>query len=142
MRDMTEAERRAFLTDGTRTGKLATVRPDGSPHVVPIWFTLDRDDTVVFTVDANSVKAKALAREPRVSLCVDEEVPPYAFVLVEGTATVVDDPEAQLRWATRIGARYMGADRADEFGRRHAAPAELLVQLPPTRVVARADIVD
>jgi PPOX class probable F420-dependent enzyme len=97
MREMSQAERRAFLTEGTRTGKLATVRADGSPHVVPIWFALD-DDALVFTVDAASVKAKALRRDPRVSVCVDEELPPYAFVLVEGTAVILDDEAAKLRW--------------------------------------------
>ena len=142
MRDMSAAERRAFLTKGTRTGKLATVRADGSPHVVPIWFVLDDDDSLVFTVDAASVKAKALRRDPRVSVCVDDELPPFAFVLVEGTAILLDDEPAKLRYATRIGGRYMGADRAEEFGRRNAVPGELLVRLPPTRLVARAAIAE
>ena len=142
MREMSDAERREFLTKGTRTGKLATVRADGSPHVVPIWFVLD-GDSLVFTVDAASVKAKALRRDPRVSVCVDDEVPPYAFVLVEGTAAILDeDAEEKLHWTTRIGGRYMGADRAEEFGRRNAVPSELLVRLPPTRLVARAAIAD
>jgi PPOX class probable F420-dependent enzyme len=142
MRDMSAAERRAFLTAGTRTGKLATVRADGSPHVVPIWFVLDDDDSLVFTVDAASVKAKALRRDQRVSVCVDDEVPPYAVVLVEGSAILLDDEAAKLRYTTRIGGRYMGADRAEEFGRRNAVPGELLVRLPPTRLVARAGIAD
>jgi PPOX class probable F420-dependent enzyme len=142
MREMSQAERRAFLTEGTRTGKLATVRADGSPHVVPIWFALDDDDALVFTVDGASVKGRALRRDQRVSVCVDSELPPYAFVLVEGTAVILDDEAAKLHWATRIGGRYMGADRAEEFGRRNAVPSELLVRLPPTRVVARAGIAD
>jgi PPOX class probable F420-dependent enzyme len=142
MHEMSEAERRAFLTTGTRTGKLATVRADGSPHVVPVWFVLDDDDSLVFTVDAASIKAKALRRDPRVSVCVDDELPPFAFVLVEGTAILLDDEDAKLRYATRIGGRYMGADRAEEFGRRNAVPSELLVRLPPTRLVARAGIAD
>jgi PPOX class probable F420-dependent enzyme len=127
---------------GTSTGKLGTIRADGSPHVVPIWFVLDDDGTLVFTIDGGSVKGRALLRDRRVSLCVDEEVPPYAFVLVEGTASILDDADAKLRWATRIGGRYMGADRAEEFGRRNAVPSELLVRLTPTRVVARAGIAD
>jgi hypothetical protein len=78
-----------------------------------------------------------------VSVCVDDEVPPYAFVLVEGTAAILDeDAEEKLHWTTRIGGRYMGADRAEEFGRRNAVPSELLVRLPPTRLVARAAIAD
>lgn len=138
-RDMTDDERRAFLAEGTRTGKLATVRADGRPHVVPIWFVLDGDD-VVFNTGADSLKGRSLRRDPRVTLCVDEEQPPYAFVMVEGTVTLSDDVEAMLPWSTQIGARYMGADRAEEFGRRNAVPGELLVRLTPTKIVAKADV--
>src|SRR4051794_27550089 len=133
---MSESERRAFLTEATRTGKLATVQRDGRPYVVPIWFVLDEDDSVVFNGAATSAKAKAMQRESRIALCVDDEKPPYAFVLLEGRAEVSDDVEAMLPWSTRIAARYMGADRADEFGRRNAAPGELLVRLRPDRVIA------
>jgi PPOX class probable F420-dependent enzyme len=142
MREMSEQERRSFLSAGTRTAKLATVRADGSPHVVPIWFVLDDDGALVFNVDGGSIKAKALRRDPRVSLCVDEEVPPYAFVLLEGTAEITYDVAEMLPWSTRIGARYMGADAAQAFGRRNAVEGELLVRLRPTRVIARAEIAD
>jgi PPOX class probable F420-dependent enzyme len=138
-RDMTEDERRAFLAEGTRTGKLATVRADGRPHVVPIWFVLDGDD-LIFNTGADSLKGKALRRDPRVTLCVDDERPPYAFVMVEGTVTLSDDVEAMLPWSTAIGGRYMGADRAEEFGRRNAVDGELLVRLTPTRIVAKTDV--
>ena len=62
MREMTSDERRAFLLTGTRTGKLATVRPDGRPHVAPVWFVLDgvteKGDVVVFTTGADTVKGR------------------------------------------------------------------------------------
>jgi hypothetical protein len=45
-----------------------------------------------------------------------------------------------LRFATAIGGRYMGADRAGEFGRRNAVPGELLVRLRPERVIAATDV--
>ena len=57
MYEMADDERRAFLLQGTRTGKLATVRRDGRPHVVPIWFLLDGDD-VVLTTGADTVKGR------------------------------------------------------------------------------------
>ena len=142
MREMDQQERRRFLSEGTRTAKLATVRADGSPHVVPVWFVLDDDGAMVFNVDGGSVKAKALRRDQRVSLCVDDETPPYAFVLVEGTAEVTYEVEEMLPWATRIGARYMGAEAAEAFGRRNAVPGELLVRVRATRVIARAGIAD
>jgi PPOX class probable F420-dependent enzyme len=140
-RDMTDDERRAFLSHGTRTGKLATVRADGRPHVAPIWFVLDGDD-LVFNTGADTLKGNALRRDPRVTICVDDEQPPFAFVMIEGTVTLSDDVDAMLPWSTAIGGRYMGEDRADEFGRRNAVPGELLVRLSPSTIVAKADISD
>jgi PPOX class probable F420-dependent enzyme len=142
MRVMTETEWRAFVTEGTRTGKLATTRADGRPHVAPIWFDLDDDGTLVFTTGADTLKGKALRRDPRVAVCVDDETPPFAFVLIEGTAEITEDPEELLAWATRIGGRYMGTDVADAYGERNAVPGELLVRVTPTHVVARAEIAD
>lgn len=138
---MTRDEWRAFLQLGTRTGKLATVRKDGWPHVVPVWFVLDGED-IVFTTGARTVKGRALRRDPRACLCVDDENPPYAFVMVEGRATLSDDLEDMLVFATAIGGRYVGADNAEAFGRRNAVPGELLVRLTPTRVVAEDRVAD
>lgn len=138
-RTMDDDERRAFLLEGTRTAKLATTRADGAPHVAPVWFLLDGHD-VLCTTWHESVKAKALRRDPRVALTVDDPTPPYAFVIVEGTATISEDPAELVAWATRIGARYMGAERAEEFGRRNGVPGELLVRITPTKVIAQADL--
>ncbi len=72
-----------------------------------------------------------IRREPRVSLCVDDERPPFAFVMIRGTATISEDLDELLEAATRIGGRYMGADRATEFGRRNLVAGELLVRVKP-----------
>lgn len=141
MRKMSHDETAAFMSQGARTGKLAVVRRDGSPHVTPIWFVLDGDD-LIFTTDQNSGKAHALRRDPRVSFVVDDETPPFAFVLIDGTATISRDPAELLHWATVIAGRYMGADRAEEYGHRNGVPGELLVRVHPERVVARAGIAD
>ena len=134
-------EWRAFLSEGTRTAKLATTRKDGRPHVAPVWFVLDGDD-VVFTTGTNSVKGKALRRDGQVSLCVDDERPPFAFVLIEGRAEVSEDLDEMLRWTTAIAARYMGEERAGEYGVRNAVEGELLVRVPPERVVAVSNMTD
>ena len=139
--EMSEHEIRAFLAEGTRTGKLATTMRDGSPHVMPIWFVLD-GDTIVFNTGSDTVKGRALRRDPRVSLVVDSEQPPFAFVHVRGTATISEDPAELLRFATLIAARYMGSERAEEYGRRNAVPGELLVRLDPERVIALRDVAD
>jgi PPOX class probable F420-dependent enzyme len=139
---MSETEWRAFVTEGTRTGKLATTRADGRPHVAPVWFLLDDDGTVVFTTGADTLKGKALRRDPRVAMCVDDETPPFAFVLLEGTAEISEDLDAVLDWATRIGGRYMGSEVAEAYGKRNAVPGELLVRVTPAHVVARSEIAD
>jgi PPOX class probable F420-dependent enzyme len=142
MRRLGDDEIREFLTGGTRTGKLAVTRLDGSPMVVPIWFGVDDDGTLLFTTWGESIKGKAIRRDGRVSLCVDEERPPYAYVRVDGVATVVEDADLLRSWATRIGGRYMGAAQAALYGERNGVAGELLVRITPTRTVAQADIAD
>ena len=139
--DMSPAEYRSFLTAGTRTAKVATTGADGRPHVVPVWFVLD-GDTVVFTTGDRSAKALHMRRNPRVALCVDDETPPYAFVLIEGTVDCSPNPLDMLDWTARIARRYMGADLAEAYGKRNAVEGELLVRVTPTRVIARKGIAD
>jgi PPOX class probable F420-dependent enzyme len=138
---MSDAERRAFLMKGTHTAKVATTRADGRPHVAPVWFVLD-DDDVIFTTGAGTVKGKTLQRDPRVSVVVDQEVEPFAFVVIDGIAEVSLDHEDLLHWATALGARYMGHHRAEEFGQRNAVPGELLVRVRPSHVVAIGGMTD
>jgi PPOX class probable F420-dependent enzyme len=136
---MTPDEVRSFLSQGTRTAKVATVMKDGRPHVMPVWFVLDGEQ-IVFTTGASSVKGRNLRRDPRVALLVDDESPPYAFVHVRGRVTLDEDLDELLRFATAIGARYMGEDRAEEFGKRNAVPGELLVRVTPERLIAEGNV--
>lgn len=138
-REMTPEQARAFMVHGTRTIKVATTMTDGHPHLMPVWFVLD-GDVIVFTTPGESVKGRALRRDPRIALVVDEEVPPYAFVHIRGRAEISEDLEQMVRFATEIGARYMGADRAKEYGTRNAVPGELLIRVKPERVISNADV--
>ncbi len=141
MYEMTREEWQSFAMEGTRTGKLATLRKDGRPHVTPIWFVLDGDD-VVFTTHETSLKGRALRRDPNIALCVDDDRPPFAYVLIEGQATVDTDVGRLRDWAARIGGRYMGADRAEEYGARNGVAGELLVRVTASKVLARGAIAD
>ncbi|MFJ1593409.1 PPOX class F420-dependent oxidoreductase [Kitasatospora albolonga] len=138
---MTDEEWRAFLSEGTRTAKVSTVRADGSPHIAPVWFLLD-GDCLVFNTGKKSVKGRNLERDGRVSLCVDDDRPPYAFAVVQGRAELSEDPEELLRWATRIAGRYVGPEAAEEFGRRNGVPGELVVRVRIAKVIALADMAD
>jgi PPOX class probable F420-dependent enzyme len=139
MHAMSPEEVEAFLSAGTRTGKLATVMADGAPHVMPIWFIVEAG-LIIFNTGADTVKGRNLARDPRVSLSVDDEAPPFSFVHIRGRAELSEDPDELLRTATLIGGRYMGADRAEAFGRRNAVPGELVVTVRPERIIAQADL--
>jgi len=134
-----DPEVRDFLSHGTRTGKLSWLSASGRPLVAPVWFVVDGDG-LVFNTGQDTAKGRALARDPRVSLCVDLEQPPYAFVQVQCEAELSEDPAELLRTATAIAARYMGAARAGEFGQRNAVPGELVVRLRPAKVLANFDI--
>ncbi|MEU7814499.1 PPOX class F420-dependent oxidoreductase [Pseudonocardia sp. NPDC049154] len=128
-----------FLNHGTRTGVLAWTAADGRPLAAPVWFLVE-DGTLIFNTGRDTAKGRALARDPRVALAVDLPAPPYAFVQVQGVAETSEDPAELLRTATALGGRYMGADRAEEYGRRNGAPGELLVRVRPTKVLAHLDV--
>ncbi|OHT62528.1 PPOX class F420-dependent oxidoreductase, partial [Mycobacterium syngnathidarum] len=113
----------AFLSEGTRTAVLSWVAADGRPLSAPVWFVVD-DGELVFNTGKNTAKGRALARDSRVVLCIHDDTPPFSFVQVQGVSTVSEDPDELLGTATRIGGRYMGADRAEEFGRRNGVPGE------------------
>jgi len=132
---VTDPEISAFLSAGTRTGKLAYAGADGRPLAAPVWFIVE-DGALVFNTGKNTAKGRALARDPRTALCVDLEEPPFGFVQVQGDAELSEDPGELLRTATAIAARYMGQEHAEEFGKRNGVPGELLVRLRPTKVIA------
>jgi PPOX class probable F420-dependent enzyme len=154
MADMSKKEIRKFLMQGTFTGKLSTVKKDGSSHIVPIWFVLDggkkkksatarraKDDDIIFTTNGTSVKAKNIQRDSRVSICVDDQTPPFSFVVVYGTAKIHRYKQRELfRFATKIAQRYMGREKAELYGRRNSAEGEVLVRMKPTRIIAEKDI--
>jgi len=142
-RQLNDEETRAFLSEGTRTAKLAWVTRSGRPAVTPIWFVIDeRDDgfDLVFNTAKESGKGKAFARDPHVSIVVDDERPPFGLVKLDGRVELTDDPDEKRAFATRIGGRYMGAERAEEFGARNGGDDEWLVRLRPDWTSAVADI--
>ncbi|MUL77687.1 PPOX class F420-dependent oxidoreductase [Mycolicibacterium sp. CBMA 226] len=131
----------AFLSEGTRTAVLGWTAADGRPLAAPVWFVVDAG-ALVFNTGKDTAKGRALARDPRVVLCVDDTTPPYAFVQVQGAASISEDPDELLDIATRTGGRYMGAERAAEYGKRNGVPGELVVRVKPTKVIAAFDVAD
>lgn len=141
MKRMTTEEWRAFAVRGTGTGRFATVGEDGTPHIAPVWFVLDGED-FAFTTGAGTAKVRNLRRSPRAAMCVADDSPPYAYLEARGEVTLSDDLDELVRIATLAAARYMGEDRAEEFGRRNGVPGELVVRLRPTKIVAYSGIAE
>ena len=152
MAEMSEKEIRQFLMQGTFTGKLATVKKDGSSHVAPIWFVLDgsnkngssdkRDDDIIFTTSSTSIKAKNIERDNRVSICIDDQTPPFSFVIVYGNAKIHHYKQNDLfRFASKIARRYVGKNDAEKYGRRNSTEGEVLVRIKAKRIIAEKDIV-
>lgn len=139
MERMTIEECRSFLHSPVRTGKLATVRKDGRPHIVPVWFDLE-GETLVFMIGQDSIKAVNMRRDPRVCLCVDDETTPFAYVQVEGTVVISNDADQGLYWATRLGGRYMGQELAETYGKINSGEEVLTVHLTPTNMHGYKDV--
>jgi PPOX class probable F420-dependent enzyme len=147
MTEMSKAEIGRFLMKGTFTGKLATIKEDGSSHVVPIWFVLekkksrDRVGNIIFTTGSASVKANNIQRDNRISICIDDQIPPFSFVTIFGTAKIYPYKQKEvLKWATEIAERYMGKSNAEAYGRRNSEEGLVLVRIKPTRIIAEKDI--
>jgi PPOX class probable F420-dependent enzyme len=140
---MSDAEVSAFLSsEPPRPGVLATVRADGRPHAAPVWYDVDDDGSIVFNTGERTVKGRNLARSGRASLCVDDDRPPFSFVVVEGAVQISADLAEVRKWATRIGGRYMGPARAEEYGDRNGVAGELVVRLRPERVFSAQDLAE
>lgn len=138
---MTKDEIKNFLLQGTFTGKLGTINKHGTPHVVPIRYTVDGEDNIIFNTGNKSVKAKNIRRDKRVRLCVDDQTPLFSFVTIDGIAEIISNEPSQVyKLAKIIAARYMGYNKSEEYGKRNSTEGELLVKIKPIRVIGEKDI--
>jgi PPOX class probable F420-dependent enzyme len=147
MSEMSKTQIRRFLNKGTFTGKLATVKKDGSSHVVPIWFVLDYRNNedylgnIYFTTFIGSVKAENIQRDSRISMCIDDQTPPFSFVTIHGTAKLYPYKQKEvLKWATRIAERYIGKKDSKAYGERNSGEGAVLVRIKPSKIIAEKDM--
>lgn len=124
--DMTREEREAFLA-GVHVGILAIERTGKGPLALPVWYQYD-DHEVIISIDTNSAKAKLLRRHGRATLTVQDETPPYRYVMVEGPVAVAYEDRDGLPLAVR----YLG-DEIGEWYARQNPPTEnsAIVRLSP-----------
>ena len=115
---MTRAERERFLR-GRRVAVLVTLDADGRSVPTPIWY-LYRDGAFYFRTATAAEKLANIRRDPRVSVCVQEERPPYKAVIAHGTALIEDShtwlaamPRHYLGWVGSIGYRLAAQDAVE-----------------------------
>jgi PPOX class probable F420-dependent enzyme len=129
---MTENQIEAMLR-GPLNAVIGTNRRNGAPQLSPIWYIYE-DGRFYISVGADSVKARNVRRDPRVSLCIDEGHPDGRAVTVDGTAELVEEASAwrdDLIWRiilhyheTEADARHYDATKPD------TGPSVLIVVTP------------
>ena len=133
MGTLNTAEVGEFLSQ-PRTAQLVTMRPDGAPHVAPVWFLWDNGQALVMA-GRTTVKVRNIRRNSTVSLCVCTPDRPYSFVTVEGTATVTDRGREDM--VRRICVFYEGDERGTEFAAELLADERLtLIVISPGRFIS------
>ena len=117
--NMTKEEREAFLAD-LHVCVLSINDPGKGPLTVPMWFDYERGGDVWFMAPRNSMKGRRLEVGARMSLCVQDENPPYRYVSVEGPVTAIQSytidrdmlPMAQRYLGEKGGEAYVAPQRA------------------------------
>ncbi|MFD5156743.1 hypothetical protein ACFWMJ_01480 [Streptomyces hawaiiensis] len=96
----------------------------------------------MLTTEKDGVKGRDLTRDGRFAFCVDDDHPPYAFVILPGHAETSAHADEMPHWGGLLGARYMGEDRTQEYAARNGGPGNLLVRAHIDKVIAFNGIAD
>jgi nitroimidazol reductase NimA-like FMN-containing flavoprotein (pyridoxamine 5'-phosphate oxidase superfamily) len=110
---MTKAERAAFLTSTPRVGVLSIEAPGRGPVSSPLWFVAEPDGSLAFSVAPDSRKAELMTTTRRATMCVQSEVVPYSYVVVEGA--VENRGEADDEFRRAMAYRYLGPELGEAY---------------------------
>ena len=112
---------------------VAVTAPDGAPHAVPTWYEYKRGE-VVFHTGPEAFKYKCLARDPRVTLCVDTKKPPYKAVILKGRAAMeIKADDARL---LRMAIAYLGKRDGTAYAKSLKREKVVVVRFKPERVIS------
>lgn len=136
MRGLTREELNDFLAKGY-VARIATLKKDGSPYIVPAWFHY-REPYFYLVARAKSVWVEHIKNDSRVALHIARDDPPYTRVLVEGVAEIVEGPVIGGEWvkiANEMALRYLG-----EKGPEYLVPTlnrpRYLIRVVPKKLVS------
>jgi PPOX class probable F420-dependent enzyme len=134
---MSEAELEAFLgqTFPTPLGVIATLRGDGSPHVIPVWFRWERGAVTIWTTDTR-IWVGNLLRDSRLGFSVQTSEEPYPAVMMHGRASVATaDDAATIEQARAIARRYLAPEDVESYVARWS-DLRTIVTIIPDRIVS------
>jgi len=111
---MSSQEIENFLSDG-HTARIATVKPDNSPHVTPVWY-LWENNQLLMTIPKDSVKARNIRQNNKVAVTIDTDKAPIKAVIIEGTAKIEElSNDIERKIDRRMAAKYVKTEYLDEY---------------------------
>jgi PPOX class probable F420-dependent enzyme len=130
---MSQPEREEFLA-GVHVGVLSVAAGDDrGPLVVPVWYSYRPGGLVSVSTDRDSRKARAVAAAGRLSLCAQDERPPYKYVTVEGPAVI---EEISLDERRELARRYLGPEDGDAFMESTPGGNDIAIRMTPEHWLA------
>ncbi len=132
---MTSDERQAFLA-GVHVGVLSLNQDGRGPLTIPVWYAYEPGGDVQVVTERASRKGKLLEEGRRISLCVQDEAPPYKYASVEGPVVRIEPSDAE-RHERLLAHRYLGIEAGDRYMESaivdRADDAMILVHMRPER---------
>ncbi len=129
---MTPEQIQAYLSK-PHIADLATVRPDGSPHVAPVWF-LYENGVIKVLAETSSVKVRNLKGESRVSVSIATDQRPYEYVIVNGVAEISEGDISDI--LRRISVHYQGLEEGERYAEKTLRELELcLITIRPSKLI-------
>jgi PPOX class probable F420-dependent enzyme len=120
------------VLDGNVFVSIATIQPDGTPQVSPVWVKRDGDDVLISTTLGRR-KELNLRRDPRVTVLVNPSDAPYSYAEIRGTATLTEEGGQEL--IDELSVKYMGKPYREQNPNAHLDAPRVVVRITPRKVV-------
>ncbi|WP_327235955.1 PPOX class F420-dependent oxidoreductase [Streptomyces sp. NBC_01317] len=120
------------VLDGNVFVSIATIQPDGSPQVSPVWVKRDGEDLLISTTLGRR-KELNLRRDPRVTVLVHPADAPYSYAEIRGTSTLTEEGGQEL--IDELSVKYTGQPYSEQNPNAHLDAPRVVVRITPRKVV-------
>ncbi|HZG04280.1 MAG TPA: PPOX class F420-dependent oxidoreductase [Streptomyces sp.] len=127
-------ELKKYVDESRVFATVATILPDGQPHLTVVWIKRDGDD-LLFSTTVDRQQGKNLARDPRVTVMINPPEDPYRYAEIRGTATITPDPERKL--PDELSLKYTGQDYASFNPASKNDGERIVVRVTPVKITGR-----